>query len=205
MLPSPFAGVAIAVGYSLQSLVPASGSDFHSLAVGGVCDAVATGVVFAFSVALNNTSVYDIYWSVAPIGLVIYWLAQAQAVSTSTTTRALVATSVIVWGIRLTSNWARGWPGLHHEDWRYVDFRRKTGALYWVVSGLLLHGLPTAQVFACMLGPYVGLTQGGPTRPLDVAAFILSLAAVGVEIVADEQLRMFLATSPGGQHCASGL
>ena len=26
----------------------------------------------------------------------------------------------VVWALRLTYNWARGWPGLHHVDWRYV-------------------------------------------------------------------------------------
>jgi steroid 5-alpha reductase family enzyme len=29
--------------------------------------------------------------------------------------------------VRLTHNFLRGWRGLAHEDWRYVDVRNKTG------------------------------------------------------------------------------
>ena len=36
--------------------------------------------------------------------------------------------------IRLTSNWIRGWPGLHHEDWRFQNLRAKTGIFYPLVN-----------------------------------------------------------------------
>ena len=42
--------------------------------------------------------------------------------------------STNAWAVRLTWNWARGWTGLGHEDWRYVDIRSATGALYWPAS-----------------------------------------------------------------------
>jgi len=45
----------------------------------------------------------------------------------------LAFTLVTFWAVRLTWNWARGWTGLTHEDWRYVDLRTKSGRAYWGV------------------------------------------------------------------------
>ena len=45
--------------------------------------------------------------------------------------QAVVIALVAVWGARLTWNWYRGWSGLDHEDWRYVNIRETTGSLYW--------------------------------------------------------------------------
>ena len=38
-----------------------------------LADLVATLVIFGFSVALNNSSLYDPYWSVAPMVMALYW------------------------------------------------------------------------------------------------------------------------------------
>src|SRR5208337_3701878 len=42
----------------------------------GLADLAATLVVFAFSVGLNNSSVYDPYWSVAPALIALWWLSR---------------------------------------------------------------------------------------------------------------------------------
>ena len=39
-----------------------------------VADLVATIVVFIFSMIYKNSSVYDPYWSVVPIFIVLYWM-----------------------------------------------------------------------------------------------------------------------------------
>lgn len=36
----------------------------------------------------------------------------------------LVLVAVGLWAFRLSYNWARGWTGLDHEDWRYVNMRK---------------------------------------------------------------------------------
>jgi hypothetical protein len=41
--------------------------------VGAVGFAASTLAIFLFSFAFNNTSFFDLYWSVAPVGLIIYW------------------------------------------------------------------------------------------------------------------------------------
>lgn len=161
------------------------------LLMGLAADCVGTVVVFAFSVAFGNSSFYDPYWSVAPPLLGAYWITTAAPDADGM--RQLVATVLCAaWAIRLTYNWARGWTGLGHEDWRYVEIAEKTGKLYWPVSFLGIHFFPTFQVFAGCVGFYVALTAGGrPLGPLDALATVVTLGAIVLETVADEQLRDF--------------
>ena len=46
-------------------------SEFHPLVMIAAGDFAATIVVFLFSVALNNSSAYDPYWSVKPIVIAV--------------------------------------------------------------------------------------------------------------------------------------
>ncbi len=168
-------------------------------------DVVATLVVFGFSVAYGNSSFYDPYWSVAPIGLVAYWIAVAPA-GVDTGRSAVIAVLVTAWGVRLTWNWLRGWGGLDHEDWRYVDIRAKTGALYWPASLAGIHMFPTAQVFLGCLPVYTALTAG--TRGLgwlDAIAALVTAAAILIESIADDQLRAFAKDKQPGEIMARGL
>src|SRR4051812_22672290 len=96
-------------------------------------DGVATLVIFAFSLALNNSSMYDLYWSVAP-PLLASWIFAIARPETNSVRQLIVLALVWVWAIRLTSLFTRVWPGVHHEDWRYVDMRKSTGKAYWLVS-----------------------------------------------------------------------
>jgi steroid 5-alpha reductase family enzyme len=171
----------------------------HPLVVIGAADLVGTLVVFRFSVAFDNSSFYDPYWSVAPVPIAVYWMLQA-APGTSALRGGLVLALVCVWGARLTWNWARGWTGLRHEDWRYVDLRAQTGRGYWAVSFLGLHLFPTVIVFLGCLPLQVGIATG--TRPfgvLDLVAAAVTGGAILLEATADAQLRRFrLRGGPGG-------
>ena len=83
-----------------------------------IADVLATLVVFGFSRYYRNSSFYDAYWSVIPPLLLLYWWSQAGP-GVDRLRCALVAGVVVLWAIRLTFNWIRSFPGLHHEDWRY--------------------------------------------------------------------------------------
>jgi steroid 5-alpha reductase family enzyme len=154
-------------------------------------DLTATVAVFAFSRALNNSSVYDPYWSVIP-PIVALGIPLATTGPNLSARAWLALAGVTLWGARLTYNWARGWPGLHHEDWRYVDLRAKTGPFYWLVSLLGLHMMPTVTVFLGMLPLFVAMTPSDrPLGLLDALALAVTLGATALEAVADEQLRAF--------------
>jgi steroid 5-alpha reductase family enzyme len=156
-------------------------------------DAAATVAVFAFSVVLDNSSVYDAYWSVAPMAIApaLAWVGGAPFAR-----KAIVVGLVLLWGARLTYNWARGWQGLAHEDWRYVDMR-KTGRAYWVVSFVGIHMMPTVLVFLGCLSLFPALVTGtAPLGPIDALAFAVTAGAIALEGLADQQLRAFRLSEP---------
>lgn len=168
----------------------------HPLAVAAWADLAATLAVFAFSFAYGNSSFYDAYWSVAPLPLALYWMSQGQGDVTSS--RALVLLVLVAaWGARLTYNWTRGWQGLGHEDWRYVDLRARTGRAYWLVSFFGLHLFPTVTVFLGCLAVYVVMVSGRrPFGNLDVIATAVTAGAIWIEARADSELHAFRAASP---------
>ena len=168
----------------------------HPLAVAFVADVAATVVVFGFSRAFDNSSFYDAYWSVVPPLLALYFCAIA-APEVSGARQVLVVALVTWWAVRLTYNWGRGWTGLHHEDWRYVDLRTSTGRAYWLVSFVGLHLLPTIQVFLGCLPLYPALAVG--TRPLgalDLIATLVTGGAIALEARADKELVRFRQSQP---------
>src|SRR4051812_13155107 len=94
----------------------------HPITVAFIADLVATAVVFALSMVLANSSLYDPYWSVAPPAIAIAWAVTApQGLSSGEIARQVVVLILVMaWAVRLTGNWAIGWHGLAQEDWRYV-------------------------------------------------------------------------------------
>lgn len=167
------------------------------LAVAFFADVAATVAIFAFSFAFGNSSFYDAYWSVAPIPIAIYWGVQPDAIDGPFLRQLVVVTLVTVWGCRLTYNWARGWTGLDHEDWRYIDIKEKTGRLYWLVSFAGIHMMPTIWVFLGCLPLYPALAFGtAPLGLLDIAATIVTGGAIWLEATADRQLVEYRASNP---------
>ncbi|KQR98499.1 hypothetical protein ASG12_08650 [Williamsia sp. Leaf354] len=170
-----------------------------------VADVLATLVIFAFSRFHGNSSFYDAFWSVIPPLLTIFWWARGD-VGADSLVAWLVSVVVMVWAVRLTWNWARSFPGLHHEDWRYGNLRDGAGRWEFVVDLVAIHLIPTGQVFLGMLPVYVAVTR--PDDAVGWLAFVataVGLGAVALEYVADEQLRRFVATKQPGQTMDRGL
>src|ERR1700734_1383896 len=107
--------------------VRAVGAGAHPLAVIAWADLAATLAVFVFSVIANNSSVYDPYWSVAPLAIAPFLALSVPSPGAPGARQALVVALVFAWGLRLTYHWGRNFAGLHQEDWRYVEFRQKVG------------------------------------------------------------------------------
>ena len=203
-----FAIVGAAYAVALGAAIATSallGSDSAVLTV-FVADLVATFVVFGFSMAFANSSMYDAYWSVVPPVIGLYWASALPGSAAVPARQLLVLLLVFAWAIRLTLNWARGWPGLHHEDWRYVELRENTNAPYWLISLTGIHYFPTLQVFLACLPLYAALAVGSrPLGVLDAIAALVTAAAIALETIADEQLRSFNRTKLPGEICTRGL
>jgi len=222
---------AVAAGYAVSGALDA-GPLVHALVVVAVADLAATAVVFVASVLADNSSMYDPYWSLKPLAIAVYyvWLrasgadvagaldgatsgAPAVGVAGSTGSSAVGVREVVVvslvalYSLRLTSNFFRDWPGLSKEDFRYVDFRRRFGRLYWPVSFFGIHLFPTIMVYLGCLPLYAAIVDGSaPFGWLDALAVAVTLGAVVLAFAADEQLRRFRRDpANGGRTIRTGL
>ena len=158
----------------------------------GLADLVATIVIFIFSVIINNSSMYDPYWSVAPVPIALFWLAQPTSNGFANPRHVLIFFLLCVWAIRLTANWAIQWHGLRSEDWRYQDIHKQTGSFYWPVSFLGIHLMPTILVFLGSLALWPTLSDHTTQLTwLDGVAALAIIGAVLIEGSADVQMRRF--------------
>lgn len=191
--------IAIYICYVVLQNVPSENSIIKVL----VADIVATIVVFFFSVLLKNSSVYDPYWSVMP-PLIVSWLIFLNPEGNSIR-QYLIFGLVMFWAIRLTVNWARGWPNLKHEDWRYQKIAADTGNFYWPVSFIGIHLMPTLFVFMGCLPLWYTISSSETINLFDILAIIIILVAVFVEWISDEQLRNFKKKSQNVPYMNRGL
>jgi steroid 5-alpha reductase family enzyme len=192
--------VALAAGWAWLAAGP---STDHLWLDTLVADLLATLVIFGASRLWRNSSLYDAYWSVVPPAILLYWWVEA---GTDGLRVWLVALVVAAWAIRLTGHWANGWPGVHHEDWRYVDLKQGAGRLEPVIDLMAIHVFPTLQVFLAMTPVYVVTVR--PDRDtgwLDVVACVVGLGAVLLEHVADRQMIAFVRDRQPGQVMDRGL
>ncbi|MDD3444429.1 MAG: DUF1295 domain-containing protein [Zavarzinia sp.] len=165
-------------------------------------DIVATLVIFGFSRAHGNSSVYDPYWSVIPPLLALYWFRVGDAPIDILRVLAVILL-VWLWALRLTANWAVHWGGMGHEDWRYPIVRARAGKAALLADLFGIHLFPTLQVFLGCLPLYAVMTLG--TRPfglLDGLAGIVTLGAITIETIADLQLHAFIARRKLGTEAA---
>jgi steroid 5-alpha reductase family enzyme len=192
--------------------------DHLVLQMAGFCF-VSASVIFCFSLAFSNSSLFDPYWSVAPVVIFFYllwhqpdhWFHAGQAGNMlpgrwfGFPRIFFVLVLVCWWGVRLTWNFLRMWTG--GEDWRYLEIRAKTGKAYWPVSFLGIHLFPAFMIFlgSLSLWPVLsgGIRQAGIT---DLAALLVTGFAIGLETKADRQLYNHVKNSSGtGKTLDTGL
>jgi len=178
--------VAVAKGWAAEAL------GWSPIGAALAADVAATVAIFAFSFAYRNSSFYDAYWSVAPPAIALYFALRPTSESVDGLRVLVVFALVLAWAVRLTWNWARGWHGLGHEDWRYVRLQQQTGRAYWLVSFAGIHMMPTFWVFLGCLSLYPALAIGArPFGALDALATIVTAGSIWIEMRADRELLEF--------------
>ena len=168
-----------------------------------LADIIATSIIFIFSYLTKNSSMYDPYWSVIPPLIVLYLM--QRFLEGDNTRQIMVLIGTGVWALRLTVNWIRGWSGLTHEDWRYVDLARKSGKWYWLVSFSGIHLFPTLIVYLGCLPAFYILKNPDPVGLFDYLGLAICLAGALIELVADEQMKAFKQNNPKGTIMDKGL
>jgi steroid 5-alpha reductase family enzyme len=168
-----------------------------------IADVAMTLIVFLFSFIFKNSSVYDPYWSVIP-PFIVTWLIFINPEG-NTYRQFLIFGLVLFWAIRLTVNWARGWNGLSHEDWRYQKIAADTGKMYWPVSFVGIHLMPTIFVFTGCLPLWYVTNNSEQINFIDLVASVITLGAILIEWISDEQLRNFNIKSQNSAYMNKGL
>jgi steroid 5-alpha reductase family enzyme len=158
-----------------------------------ILNILATVTVFLFSMLLNNSSIYDPYWSIAPPTVFLYWIIAGNPAEINIYRQGLIMCLVLFWSIRLTWNWIRRWQGLIDEDWRYRNFRKKYPASYWAVSFFGIHLFPTLIVFLGCISVFPALIMiSSSLNIIDLIAGFVTITGIIIETLSDNQLRRHL-------------
>ena len=148
----------------------------------------ATLIIYIFSLLLKNSSLYDPFWSVAPIPIVLY---MALNFDNSIETQLLVLIPILFWSIRLTHNWLMGWDGFEHEDFRYIDLKN-TNKVQAEINNLFgIHLIPTLIVNFSLFPISFILLNNINTNTYLLLASIFTIVAVILETISDKQMRDF--------------
>ncbi len=191
-------GTAVFTGFLFQQ--------HHPIIIAFTGCIAATIVIYIFGRVFNNSSFFDPYWSVAPVMIALYWIISSTANDVNLIRLVTVFVLVLIWGTRLTCNWATLWQGLGHEDWRYTNLRNKTGKWYWLVDLAGIEFMPMLVVFLGCLTLYPVIALGNnPIGLLDIIALVATSAAILIESVADGQLRSFMHKRAPGEIMNQGL
>ncbi len=180
--------VAISTGYIIFLVCP---STFSPVLSSLIADLGATFVIYLFSLGFNNSSFYDPYWSVVPFVLALYWSVNYGNPASMTDTIILVV--ILLWSLRLTVNFIRGWNGIEQEDWRYGALKKQAPRLFWLTNLAGIHLFPTLLVFTGMMPVYVYMHRENIPEDYNyvLGGGLLSLVGTLFELIADEQLRSF--------------
>lgn len=179
----------------------APGSPQMTMAAGLAASAL---VAYGFIQWADNGSVFDAWWSVIP-AVAALWAVFGVATNDALTARQVAVLSVtLFWGVRLTLNWWRDWPGLHHEDWRFRQLAESWPLPTWAVRLIAVVVVQCLFVIGGLLPLHPALVEGNtgfallggaaPFNWLDAVALTVGIGATSIELVADEQMKIFAAT-----------
>lgn len=152
-----------------------------------LADVVATVIVFVFSLIFRNASVYDPYWSVQPIVIVIFYGFS----SGLNLLGILLVAAISYWAIRLTGNWAYTFQNLTCQDWRYTMLKEKTGIFYPLINFIGIHMVPTLIVYACTIPAVIAIKETIAFTPIAIPFIALSFIAPTIQLIADIQMHTF--------------
>ena len=163
---------------------------------------IMTIIIFIFSNITKNASLYDPYWSVIPIVIIIQWLL-IYPESLSSIYNILLLIAVIVWGTRLTLNWWKNWDGFKHQDWRYTHLHDQAPKLYLITNFFGIHMIPTLVVYAQLINAHdiIIHNEQNPILILFVIGFVLSVIAAVIQYVADKQMYAFRMDNANRKRC----
>ena len=154
---------------------------------------VATIVIYVGSLVHNNSSLYDPFWSVAPIPITVYLFFISGQNNITLLNKLFITFPIFVWAVRLTRNWVISWDGFSHEDFRYINLKKGNKIKLEFINFTGIHLIPTLQVNLSLLPLYFlfNSTQLNENNYSLIIASVIALLAIAIETIADEQMRLF--------------
>lgn len=165
-------------------------------------DIIATLVVWIVGLIFKNASMYDPYWSVVPVVMVVIFTYEASYFNPLS---LLFIAVIAIWGIRLTANWIVDWPGLKHQDWRYSMLKEKCPKLYFFTNLIGINMIPTGVVFAAMIPMFFAIQSADNINVLTIVGAAICIFAALLQLVADGQMRRFRKGNNKGKVMQRGL
>ena len=181
--------MAAALGLGVYMLMP-----FAFWAKLLIADIACTVFVFIFSMIFKNASVYDPYWSVQPIVIVVFFACGHMITLPS----LLLLISIIYWGIRLTGNWAYTFGGLKHQDWRYTKFENESGKIYPLINLSGIHLMPTLIVYLCTLPAVFVIRNELSANAGSVIGMAVCIGAATLQLFSDVQMQRYRKSGENG-------
>ena len=154
-----------------------------------IADVAATLIVWGAGLIFKNSSVYDPYWSVAPVVIVLFWIIIKKTGLSAAV--ILMLAVLMIWAARLTLNWALRWKGLKHEDWRYLMLKEKSPRTWFLTNLVGINLMPTVIVFLVLIPLYYSIGYVGRINYLILIGLIISAAAVIIQTISDAQMDLF--------------
>lgn len=152
-----------------------------------IADVIATVFTYLFSLLFKNSSVYDPYWSVQPIVIVVAFIIYKGFTLAS----LFFLIPILLWGIRLTLNWAYTFYGFGYQDWRYVSLKEKTKKFYPIVNLLGIHLFPTLVVYLCTLPAVFIIYYQINFNPYMIIFSLTAILAAVLQGIADVEMHKF--------------
>ena len=161
----------------------------HVLVSTFLADIAATMIVWGFGILFLNSSVYDPYWSIAPVIIVPFWI-MIEGTSLSITDILFILV-ITIWGIRLTLNWIMRWRGLQQQDWRYTMLKERSSRLWFFTNLFGINVMPTVIVFVALIPAYFSIGQTGSLKFPTIFGFVICIGAILIQGISDRQMDLF--------------
>lgn len=154
-----------------------------------ISDVIATIFVWATGLIFKTASVYDPYWSlqtlVIYLGLLFYY-------HNWTIFTIIPLAAIILYSIRLTTNFCIGFHDLSYVDWRYKMLAKKSGKLFQLVNLFGICMFPTLVVYSASIPLMVYANNAINHGYWDIIGSVIILGGTLLELITDIQMKKFI-------------
>lgn len=178
---------AVAVGLLVFYLLK---DHMHFLLAILIADVVSTVVVWASGIVAQTPSVYDPYWSIQTVIIYLPLLFYFNNWNVFTIIPLVV---MLLYSIRLTVNFIKGFHGLAYVDWRYDMLKEKSGKLFQLVNLMGICMFPTLVVYSASIPLFIYASLPIDSYSyLDLIGSFVILVGIYFELIADLQMKAFI-------------